>query len=533
MYPGVHRQRALTTVLLLFMSLLSFAAAGKLLVMPMDGSHWLSMRAVLNELRKRGHEIIVVAPEINLFIGASESYMMKTYLVPFTKEDLDGHFLTFAETNFKEQPFPLRIIKIFENVKNTSALLLATCTHLLYNRELMGYIEGSNFDAVFTDPMLPCGQIIALHLSIPSIFFLRGIPCGVEAEAAQCPNPPSYVPRMLSSNTDHMTFTQRVKNLLISSSESLLCDIAYSQFESLASDFLQRPMTMKELLSHGSIWLKRVDFVFEYPMPVMPNMVFIGGINCGQKKPLSQEFESIVNASGEHGFVVFSLGSMVSEIPMKKAKQIAEAFGTIPQTVLWRYTGETPPNLANNTKLIKWLPQNDLLAHPKARAFITHGGSHGIYEGICNGVPMVLMPLFGDQMDNAKRIESRGAGVTLNVLEMTSKDLSDALNAVINDKSYKENIMRLSALHLDRPIHPLDLAVYWVEFVMRHKGAQHLRPAAHDLNWIQYHSLDVIAFLMAVVLVATFISLKCCLFCCRKCFCKKGRVSKSSKSKAE
>uniref|UniRef100_A0A8C3IMR4 UDP-glucuronosyltransferase 1-1 n=1 Tax=Chrysemys picta bellii TaxID=8478 RepID=A0A8C3IMR4_CHRPI len=152
----------------------------------------------------------------------------------------------------------------------------------------MGYIEGSNFDAVFTDPMLPCGQIIALHLSIPSIFFLRGIPCGVEAEAAQCPNPPSYVPRMLSSNTDHMTFTQRVKNLLISSSESLLCDIAYSQFESLASDFLQRPMTMKELLSHGSIWLKRVDFVFEYPMPVMPNMVFIGGINCGQKKPLSQ-----------------------------------------------------------------------------------------------------------------------------------------------------------------------------------------------------------------------------------------------------
>ncbi|XP_044856234.1 UDP-glucuronosyltransferase 1A1-like [Mauremys mutica] len=288
MSPGVHRWHSLTTVLLLFMSSLSFAAGGKLLVMPMDGSHWLSMRAVLNELRQRGHEIIVVAPEINLFMGASESYMMKTYPVPFTKEELDGHFLTFAETSFKEQPFPLRIITIFENVKRTSALLFATCTHLLYNRELMGYIEGSNFDAVFTDPMLPCGQIIALHLSIPSIFFLRGIPCGVDAEAAQCPNPPSYVPRMLSSNTDRMTFTQRVKNLIISSSESLLCDIAYSQFESLASEFLQRPMTMKELLSHGSIWLKRLDFVFEYPMPVMPNMIFIGGINCGQKKPLSQ-----------------------------------------------------------------------------------------------------------------------------------------------------------------------------------------------------------------------------------------------------
>lgn len=38
--------------------------------------------------------------------------------------------------------------------------------------------------------------------------------------------------------------------------------------------------------------------------------------------------------------------------------------------------------------------------------------------------------------------------------------------------------MRLSSLHKDRPIEPLDLAVFWVEYVMRHKGAPHLRLAA-------------------------------------------------------
>lgn len=84
-------------------------------------------------------------------------------------------------------------------------------------------------------------------------------------------------------------------------------------------------------------------------------------------------------------------------------------------------------------------------AHPKTRAFITHGGSHGIYEGICNAVPMVLMPLFGDQMDNVKRIESRGAGLTLNILEMTSQDISTALKAVINDK---KSVYRKTALYL-------------------------------------------------------------------------------------
>ncbi|XP_043361702.1 UDP-glucuronosyltransferase 1A3-like isoform X2 [Dermochelys coriacea] len=532
MAPGFHSSPQISEVLLVFLALLSFAGGGRLLVVPMDGSHWLSMRAVLDELRHKGHEIIIVAPEINLYIKTSENYIMKKYPVPFTKAELEGHFLAFTQEVFEERPFLETFIRQHERLRNFSSLLLSTCTHLLYNQELIQYLEGSKFDAVFTDPLMPCGQIIAEYLSIPSVFFLRGIPCGLDYKASQCPNPPSYVPRLLTTNTDHMTFPQRVKNLLFTLLEILLCDFIYVPYAKLASEFLQREITVTELLSHGSVWLMRFDFVVDYPRPLMPNIVIIGGINCAGKE-LSQEFESIVNASGEYGFVVFSLGSMVSEIPMKKAKQIAEAFGTIPQTVLWRYTGEVPPNLANNTKLIKWLPQNDLLAHPKARAFITHGGSHGIYEGICNGVPMVLMPLFGDQMDNAKRIESRGAGVTLNVLEMTSKDLSDALNAVINDKSYKENIMHLSALHLDRPVHPLDLAVYWVEFVMRHKGAQHLRPAAHDLNWIQYHSLDVIAFLLAVVLVTMFISLRCCLFCCRKCFGKKARVSKSRKSKAE
>lgn len=47
---------------------------------------------------------------------------------------------------------------------------------------------------------------------------------------------------------------------------------------------------------------------------------------------------------------------------------------------------------------------------------------------------MVMMPLFGDQMDNAKRMETRGAGVTLDILEMSSEDLENALKTVISDK---------------------------------------------------------------------------------------------------
>ncbi|XP_055257805.1 UDP-glucuronosyltransferase 1A3-like isoform X7 [Moschus berezovskii] len=527
---GLQLRRQVLAGLLLCLCVGRWAEAGKVLVVPMEGSHWLSMREAVRELHARGHQAVVVAPEVNIHIKAEDFFTAKTYAIPYTQDKFDSFVKTHVRLLFKKVHFAM-LLEPMASLKNVFLLFERSCEALLYNKDLIRDLNASSFDVVLTDPIYPCGAVLAKYLSIPAVFFLRSVPCDLDAEGTACPNPFSYVPRLFTMNPDLMTFFQRVKNMLYPLSLKYLCQVVFTPYARMASELLQREVSLAEILASGSVWLFRGDFVMDYPRPIMPNMVFIGGINCAHRKPLSREFEAYVNASGEHGIVVFSLGSMVSEIPEHKAMEIADALGKIPQTVLWRYTGTPPPNLAKNTKLVKWLPQNDLLGHPKTRAFITHSGSHGIYEGICNGVPMVMMPLFGDQMDNAKRMETRGAGVTLNVLEMSSEDLENALKAVINEKSYKENIMRLSRLHKDRPIEPLDLAVFWVEFVMRHKGASHLRPAAHDLTWYQYHSLDVIGFLLAVALTVIFITFKTCAFAFRKCFGKKERAKKSHKSK--
>lgn len=85
--------------------------------------------------------------------------------------------------------------------------------------------------------------------------------------------------------------------------------------------------------------------------------------------------------------------------------------------------------------------------------------------------------------------------------------------------SYKANMQRLSSIHHDQPVTPLDTAVYWVEFVMRHGGAKHLRLASHDLNWFQYHSIDVIGALLVILLTFTVLCwtvVRCLLRCCRR-----------------
>ena len=64
------------------------------------------------------------------------------------------------------------------------------------------------------------------------------------------------------------------------------------------------------------------------------------------------------------------------------------------------------PNFPKKTK-------SHFLAHPKTKLFITHGGMFGVQESIYHGVPLVVLPIFGDQFDNARRIQDKGLGVVL------------------------------------------------------------------------------------------------------------------------
>jgi glucuronosyltransferase len=63
----------------------------------------------------------------------------------------------------------------------------------------------------------------------------------------------------------------------------------------------------------------------------------------------------------------------------------------------------------------------------------------------------------------------------------------------------------MSALSKDEPQSPLNRAVWWAEYVLRHNGAKHLRSAALDLAWYQYLLLDVVAFLFLLVAITVYI----------------------------
>lgn len=67
----------------------------------------------------------------------------------------------------------------------------------------------------------------------------------------------------------------------------------------------------------------------------------------------------------------------------------------------------------------------------------------------------------------------------------------------------------MSSIYRDRSTTTLDKAIYWIEYVIRHKGAHHLRSAAVDLEWYQHFSLDVIAFISFTLLLLVVIFFLC------------------------
>ncbi|KFO23826.1 UDP-glucuronosyltransferase 2A2 [Fukomys damarensis] len=402
----------------------------------MEGSHWLNVKIIIDELIKKEHNVTVLVASGALFITPSShpSLTFEVYKVSFEKEKIEKVIIL---TWLENRPSPLTIWRFYQEmtkvIKDFHMVSREICDGALKNEKLMENLKKGKFEVLLSDPVFPCVTMCANFLH------------------------PNFI-------------------------------------------FSGKPTTLCETMSKAEIWLMRTYWDFEFPRPFLPNFEFVGGLHCKPAKPLPKEMEEFVQSSGEDGVVVFSLGSMVQNLTEEKANLIALGLAQIPQKV----SATSGPG------------------HPKTKAFITHGGTNGIYEAIYHGIPMVGVPMFADQPDNIAHMKAKGAAVEVNMNTMTSADLINALRTVITDPSYKENAMRLKRIHHDQPVKPLDRAVFWIEFVMRHKGAKHLRVAAHDLSWFQYHSLDVIGFLLACVASVVFLVTKCFLFTYQK-FIKSGK----------
>jgi len=177
-----------------------------------------------------------------------------------------------------------------------------------------------------------------------------------------------------------------------------------------------------------------------------------------------------------------------------------------------------------NVKILKWLPQNDILGHKNTKLFLTHCGNNGQYESLYHGVPMIGFPLFAEQGQNCIRAVEKGYGLQMDIHKFTADELVDNILNVIYRGPYKKTIGRVSEIWRDEPTSPRERATYWVEHVIKY-GGRHLRGPAMDMPLYQFLMLDVIGFTVALSLLVLFLIKRFV-----KAICKKIRNRKTVQS---
>ena len=215
-------------------------------------------------------------------------------------------------------------------------------------------------------------------------------------------HPSAYPASAVFSITDRMTYFQRLKNVLV----YILVLIAPDMFNpsdvvgTYAPDMPH--ITNEELQAKTELYLLDTDELIDYRLPTYPNIKYVGRINTSPAEQLTGAVKLFMD-SAENGVVVVSFGSVVNTIPDDLLDKLISAFRRRPNLrFVFRFGNKT--TLDGNLFLMPWLPQNDLLEHNKTRLFISHCGNNGQFEALYHAVPIICLPVFGDQLYNAARM---------------------------------------------------------------------------------------------------------------------------------
>lgn len=227
------------------LSLLGTSLCGNVLIWPMEGSHWLNIKIIIDELIEKEHNVTVLVASGALFITPTfnPSLKFEIYPVPFGKERIEEVIKNFVLTWLENRPSPSTIWTFYQKmakvIKDFHMVSRGICDGVIKNEKLMEKLKKGKFEVLLSDPVFPCGDIVALKLEIPFIYSLRFSPAStVEKHCGKVPYPPSYVPAILSELTDQMSFADRVRNFISYHLQDYMFETLWKQWDSYYSKVL-------------------------------------------------------------------------------------------------------------------------------------------------------------------------------------------------------------------------------------------------------------------------------------------------------
>ncbi|XP_063539826.1 UDP-glucosyltransferase 2-like [Cydia strobilella] len=482
---------------ILFLCLTNVIESARILgVFPLPSiSHQVVFRSLTTELAKRGHEVVVITTDP----------AFKNEKAPANFTEIDVHDVSYKICN-----------EIIDSLAGASPYtMLTTALQMMVDvlkvqvetpqvKEFMA--KDQKFDLVIAEACVPTALGFAYKYKAPVIQMSSFYGSKINYDSMGAPTHMFLYPEMYSRKLIDLSILDKIQEVII----NLVLKFAYANYVDDINRTLKKyfgddtPLHLSELEDNIDMLFVNTNPIWEGNRPVPSSVVYLGGLHMQPVKDLPKDLKSYLDSSKGVIYVSFGTNFNPSTLAEDKIRLILNVFSKLPYDVLCKWDAEDVPGRPSNVRIVKWVPQNDLLRHPKIKLFITQGGMQSTDEAIAAGVPLIGIPILVDQFFNTEKYIQHKIGEKLIMEKLTEEEFYNTIMRVLGDDSYRQNVLKLRTLMADQPMSALERAVWWTEHVLRHGGARHLRAPAANMGWKEYLELPLVATLL-VILVTTLL----------------------------
>uniref|UniRef100_A0A914EL31 glucuronosyltransferase n=1 Tax=Acrobeloides nanus TaxID=290746 RepID=A0A914EL31_9BILA len=338
------------------------------------------------------------------------------------------------------------------------------CEQLLKKTDVIDGLKSENFDIYFGEQLSLCGTGLSHVLGIKIHLWVSSTPLmDYMSWLLAAPMPLSYVPTVAEIElSNQLTYYERTQNILA----HLLINYQFSSSNAETTAIFRnfygpKFPSVEEIARESPLTFVMTDEFVDSPRPTLHNIVHIGGLGLEENNQITEEPFKSELSKGQTGVIFISLGSNVATtyLPYEFKKNFIDALKSLPEyhfiMKIEKDDNEIPEFCKGipNIYLTYWAPQTSILSNPRVLAFVTHGGYNSMLEVAKFGVPVLVLPFFGDQFRNGRVSERNGWGKVFNKVKLLhgSEEFLEAIKDVVIDESFKKNAKRTSKLIQTKP----------------------------------------------------------------------------------
>lgn len=362
-------------------------------------SHHLWMRTLSTELVRHGHNVTSLSCDVDQETppgNLTYIHLEKMYEKIYGAIDPDQPFdiFDYADLGTWTKLIISRIwnVNIFQGTVQSEGF-----------QTLLDYPADFQFDLIIYDTInSPAMMVFVDKFSAAKVISVTPYPIIYTSNhLSGAAHLPASIPNQNLAKLEN-TFWGRLNNFLLTYVEHFYVHRGVMRLiNSELSLRVKMKGSIEEMYSKTRLIMHNYSPAVNLVQPTMPMVIQVGGLQIKEAKPLPVDLEEVFSQAV--GVVYFSLGSNIQseQLGQRRLMEIIGAFRALPEyTFLWKIdlTGTgLADKLPANVHVRQWLPQNDILAHPKTLLFISHGGGLSTQETTWHGVPMLGVPVFLDQ----------------------------------------------------------------------------------------------------------------------------------------